>query len=593
MNHESRNKGNENPIKNVNYRMRKYFLVLAFTSTGFQIFAQSVPSIVGPDKAINPYQYTVVKRANFKQAAVSSAHPLASMVGAAIMKKGGNAFDAAIATQLVLAVVFPNAGNIGGGGFLLARKTNGELIGIDYREAAPEKGSRDMYLDKQGNAQLNLSQHGHLASGIPGTVAGLFASHAYAKLPFAELIQPAIDIAAKGFVLTEKEAASINSIKDAIARFSTKPTAFYKPTRWRVGDTLVQKELGQTLERIQKEGALGFYGGQTADLIVAEMERGRGIISHTDLKSYTAKLREPIVFNYRGHEVISFAPPSSGGILLAQMMKMIEKYPVTKMGFQTPQSVQLMIEAERRAFADRAEHMGDPDYWKVPVTTMISDTYLAQRMSNYQPDKAGNSKDIGAGQIKESEETTHLSVVDAAGNIVSVTTTLNGSYGSKVVVGGAGFLLNNEMDDFSIKPGVPNMFGAVGGEANAIVPGKRMLSSMTPTLVLKNKKPYIVIGTPGGTTIPTSVYQALVNMIDFNMSIGDAIDLPKFHHQWLPDEVLIETNFNAKTKEQLQKMGYTLKDRSSIGRTDGVRILPNKVREAAADRRGDDSVAGY
>ncbi len=593
MNHESRNKGNENPIKNVNYRMRKYFLVLAFTSLGFQIFGQSVPSIVGPDKAINPYQYTVVKRANFKQAAVSSAHPLASMVGAAIMKKGGNAFDAAIATQLVLAVVFPNAGNIGGGGFLLARKTNGELIGIDYREAAPEKGSRDMYLDKQGNAQLNLSQHGHLASGIPGTVAGLFASHAYAKLPFAELIQPAIDIAAKGFVLTEKEAGSINSIKDAIARFSTQPTAFYKPTRWRVGDTLVQKELALTLERIQKEGALGFYGGKTADLIVAEMERGRGIISHTDLKSYTAKLREPIVFNYRGHEVISFAPPSSGGILLAQMMKMIEKYPVTKMGFQTPQSVQLMIEAERRAFADRAEHMGDPDYWKVPVKTMISDTYLAQRMADYQPDKAGNSKDIGAGQIKESEETTHLSVVDAAGNIVSVTTTLNGSYGSKVVVGGAGFLLNNEMDDFSIKPGVPNMFGAVGGEANAIVPGKRMLSSMTPTLVLKNKKPYIVIGTPGGTTIPTSVYQALVNMIDFNMSIGDAIDLPKFHHQWLPDEVLIETNFNAKTKEQLLKMGYTLKDRSSIGRTDGVRILPNKVREAAADRRGDDSVAGY
>jgi len=290
MNHESRNKGNENPIKNVIYRMRKYFIVLAFSSLSFQIFGQSVPSIVGPDKAINPYQYTVVKRANFKQAAVSSAHPLASMVGAAIMKKGGNAFDAAIATQLVLAVVFPNAGNIGGGGFLLARKTNGELIGIDYREAAPEKSSRDMYLDKQGNAQLNLSQQGHLASGIPGTIAGLFASHAYAKLPFEELIQPAIDIAAKGFVLTEKEAGSINSIKDAIARFSTQPTAFYKPTRWRVGDTLVQKELAQTLERIQKEGALGFYGGKTADLIVAEMERGRGIISHTDLKSYTAKL---------------------------------------------------------------------------------------------------------------------------------------------------------------------------------------------------------------------------------------------------------------------------------------------------------------
>jgi len=573
--------------------MRKILSGLLFLGLIPVANAQHITSIVGPNKEVDPFHYSVVKRGNFKQASVSSAHPLASMVGAAIMKKGGNAFDAAIATQLVLAVVFPNAGNLGGGGFLLARKTNGELIGIDYREAAPEKASRDMYLDKNGNAQLNLSQNGHLASGIPGTVAGLFATHAYAKLPFAELIQPAIDIAAKGFVLTEKEAASISSVKDGIARFSTQPTAFYKPTRWKVGDTLIQKDLAHTLERIQQEGAMGFYGGKTADLIIAEMERGRGIISHVDLKNYTAKLREPIVFNYRGHEIISFAPPSSGGILLAQMMKMVEKYPLSKMGFQTTASVQLMIEAERRAFADRAEHMGDPDFWKVPVSTLISDTYLQQRMSDYSPDKAGNSKEVNAGVIKESEETTHLSVVDAAGNMVAVTTTLNGSYGSKVVVGGAGFLLNNEMDDFSVKPGVPNMFGAVGGEANAIVPGKRMLSSMTPTLVLKNKKPYIVIGTPGGTTIPTSVYQALINVIDFNINLGDAIDAPKFHHQWLPDEVMIENGFDNKTKEALQKMGYILKDRSSIGRTDGIRILPNKIRETAADKRGDDSVAGF
>lgn len=573
--------------------MRKYLSVFILLGSFVIANAQQIPSIVGPNKEVDPFNYTVVKRGNFKQAAVSSAHPLASMVGAAIMKKGGNAFDAAIATQLVLAVVFPNAGNLGGGGFLLARKTNGELIGIDYRESAPEKASRDMYLDKNGNAQLNLSQNGHLASGIPGTVAGLFATHSYAKLPFAELIQPAIDIAAKGFVLTEKEAASISSVKDAIARFSTQPTAFYKPTRWKVGDTLIQKDLAHTLERIQKEGAMGFYGGKTADLITAEMERGRGIITHADLKNYTAKLREPIVFNYRGNEIVSFAPPSSGGILLAQMMKMVEKYPMSKMGFQTLESVQLMIEAERRAFADRAEHMGDPDFWKVPVKTLISEQYLQQRMSDYAADKAGSSKEVNAGVIHESEETTHLSVVDAAGNMVAVTTTLNGSYGSKVVVGGAGFLLNNEMDDFSVKPGVPNMFGAVGGEANAIVPGKRMLSSMTPTMVLKNKKPYIVIGTPGGTTIPTSVYQALINVIDFNKTLGDAIDAPKFHHQWLPDEVMIETGFNSKTKDALQKMGYLLKDRSSIGRTDGIRILPNKIRETAADKRGDDSVAGY
>lgn len=556
-------------------------------------FSQPIPSIVGADKEINPYQFTVVKRAVFKQAAVSSAHPLASMVGATIMKKGGNAFDAAIATQLALAVVFPNAGNIGGGGFLLGRKPNGELIGIDYRETSPEKSSRDMYLNQQGNPQLNLSQAGHLASGIPGTIAGLFATLPYAKLAFEVLIQPAIDLASMGFLLTEKEAASLNNVKEMIAQNSTLLTAFSKPTRWKVGDTLVQKELAQTLTRIQKEGARGFYDGKTAELLIAEMQRGKGIITLNDLKTYTAKLRNPIIFNYKNHEIISFGPPSSGGILLAQMMKMIEKYPVTKMGFQTTNTVQLMVEAERRAYADRAAHLGDPDYWKVPVHTLTSDAYIKERMKDYDPNKAGSSATVIAGSIKETEETTHLSIVDHMGNMVAVTTTLNGSYGSKVVVGSAGFLLNNEMDDFSVKPGVANMYGAVGGEANAIMPGKRMLSSMTPTLVIKDKKPYLTIGTPGGTTIPTSVYQALVNMIHFNMSVGDAIDAPKFHHQWLPDEVFIEKDFNSSTKLALQKMGYLITERGPIGRTDGIRILPNKSKEAAADKRGDDSVAGY
>ncbi len=554
---------------------------------------QPIPSIVGSDKEVNPYQYTVVKRGEFKQAAVSSAHPLASMVGAAIMKKGGNAFDAAIATQLALAVVFPNAGNIGGGGFLLGRKPNGELIGIDYREASPEKSSRDMYLDQQGNPQLNLSQAGHLASGIPGTIAGLFATHAYAKLPFEVLIQPAIDLASMGYVLTEKEASSFNSVKEFIGKNSTTPTAFDRSIRWKVGDTLVQKELAQTLIRIQQNGARGFYDGKTAELIVAEMQRGKGIISLNDLKSYTAKLRNPIIFNYRNHEIIGFPPPSSGGILLAQMMKMIEKYPMAKMGFQTTNSVQLMIEAERRAYADRAAFLGDPDYWKVPLKTLTSDAYIKERMKDYDPDKAGTSTAIKAGIIAESEETTHLSIVDAVGNMVAITTTLNGSYGSRVVVGGAGFLLNNEMDDFSVKPGVANMYGAVGGEANAIQPGKRMLSSMTPTLVMKDKKPYLTIGTPGGTTIPTSVYQALVNIIDFNMVVGDAIDAAKFHHQWLPDEVFVEKDFNLSTKLALQKMGYRITERGGIGRTEGIRILPNKRKEAAADKRGDDSVAGF
>ena len=573
--------------------MRKTYLLLLALCGGLLVFAQKVPSIVGAGKSIDPYRYSIVKKAIYRKASVSSAHPLASMVGAAMMKRGGNAFDAAIATQLTLAVVYPGAGNIGGGGFLLGRKANGELVGIDYREAAPEKAGRDMYLDKNGNALASLSQNGHLSSGIPGTIAGLFATLPYAKLPFAQLIQPAIDLAEKGFVISAREAAGLNNTKASFLRYSTRSTAFVRSRPWQVGDTLVQKELAETLKRIQRDGAMGFYSGETAKLIVEEMQRGNGIISLDDLKSYTAKLRNPIEFDYRGHRIISFAPPSSGGILIAQMLKMIEKYPMKEYGFQTPQSVQLMVEAERRAYADRAEHLGDPDFYKVPVATLISDEYLTQRMSDYVPDKAGSSAAVKAGIIKESEETTHLSVIDAMGNMVSVTTTLNGGYGSRTVVGGAGFLMNNEMDDFSAKPGVPNMYGALGGEANAIAPGKRMLSSMTPTLVLKGDDPYVVIGTPGGTTIPTSVFQGIVNIIDFGMNADDAVNKPKFHHQWFPDEVDIEKDFNPETTRRLQEMGYKISVRGSIGRTEAIRILPNGRRETIADKRGDDSVAGY
>lgn len=573
--------------------MRKTSFFLLALCGPFLISAQSVKSIVGPGKEINPYKYTIVKKADFSKASVGSAHPLASMVGVAMMRKGGNAFDAAIATQLALAVVYPGAGNLGGGGFLLGRKANGELIGIDYREAAPEKAHRDMYLDKNGNAQLNLSQAGHLASGIPGTVAGLFATLPYAKLSFKELVQPAIDLAEKGFAITEREASSLNSTRESFIKNSTRPSALVKEGKWKAGDTLVQKELAATLKRMQKEGARGFYEGETARLVVEEMQRGNGIITLDDLKNYTAKLRNPLEFEYRGYQVISFAPPSSGGILIAQMLKMIEKYPVGSYGFQTARSVQLMIEAERRAYADRAEFMGDPDFYKVPVKILISDAYIQQRMSDYTPEKAGSSSTVKAGQIKESEETTHLSVMDAAGNMVAVTTTLNNGYGNRTVVGGAGFLLNNEMDDFSVKPGVPNMYGALGGEANAIVPGKRMLSSMTPTLLLKKHKPYVVVGTPGGTTIPTSVYQAIVNLVDFNMNADDAINKPKFHHQWLPDEVMVEIDFDPETKKQLQSMGYKVINRGGIGRTEIIRVLPNGKRETVADKRGDDSVAGF
>ena len=567
-----------------------FFFVLAQTIQ-FQLVAQT--SIVGAGKKVDPYSYEITKNAIYNRAAVSSAHPLASKIGAAIMEQGGNAFDAAIATQLALAVVYPGAGNIGGGGFLIGHQTNGSLIGIDFREAAPNLANRDMYLDQNGNADMTRSQSGHLASGIPGTIAGLFATMPYAKLPFSQLIQPAIDLAEKGFVITEKQASSFNGTRNEFLKNSSQPTAFVKESKWKVGDTLIQKALAATLKRIQTNGAKGFYEGETAQLIVAEMQRGNGIISLEDLKKYSAKTREPISFNYRGYQILSFAPPSSGGIIINQLFKMIEKYPVASYGFQTVKSVQLMIEAQRRAFADRAAHMGDPDFWKVPVKTLTSDAYLAKRMQDYNPEKASVSENINAGVIHESNETTHISIIDAEGNMASITTTLNGGYGSKVVVGGAGFLLNNEMDDFSVKPGTPNMFGAIGGEANAIAPGKRMLSSMTPTLVLKNKKPYVVIGTPGGTTIPTAVFEALVNIIDFNMNASDAINKPKFHHQWLPDEVLVEKDFDANVVKKLQAMGYNIKEGGTIGRTEVIRLLSNGKRETAADKRGDDSVAGF
>jgi gamma-glutamyltranspeptidase/glutathione hydrolase len=550
-------------------------------------------SIVGPTKAVNPYQYSVVKSGLFNKASVTSAHPLASMVGAEIMKQGGNAFDATIATQFALAVVYPGAGNIGGGGFTLARKKDGTLIGIDYREAAPSKATRDMYLDAAGNAQDALSQNGHLASGVPGTVAGIFATLPHAKLPFAQLIQPAIDLARFGFVITEREASSLNGTKKDFIQYSTKPSAFVKETKWKVGDTLIQQELASTLTRIQKNGAKGFYEGETAALIVDEIKRGGGIISLEDLKNYQAKFRTPIVFNYRDYNVISFAPPSSGGILIGQMLTMIEPFNIQKMGFQTPESVQLMIEVERRAYADRAAHIGDPDFYKVPQKTLLSSTYLKNRMLDYKPGVAGSSDQTLAGNALVSEETTHFSVVDSEGNMVAVTTTLNGGYGNRTVVGGAGFILNNEMDDFSAKPGSPNMYGAIGGEANSIAPHKRMLSSMTPTLLTKNKKPYLTLGTPGGTTIPTSVFQTIVNLVDFNLSLEDAINNPKFHHQWLPDEVSIEKTFNPATKAALEKMGYRIKERGGIGRTEGIVIGPTGKRITVADKRGDDAVAGF
>ena len=541
---------------------------------------------------INPYNYHSQKKVVCTNGAVVSAHPLASKVGVQILKQGGNAFDAAIATQLALAVVYPGAGNIGGGGFLVAHLKNRKNIAIDYREKAPAKASRDMYLDSAGNPQMHLSQDGHLAAGVPGTIAGLFATHKYASLPFAKLIQPAIDLAENGFAITAAEAASLNYTKEEFKKLNTSPVAFVKNTPWKTGDTLIQKDLANTLKRIRDNGQKGFYSGETAKLIVAEMNKANGIISYDDLENYRTKERIPDVFNYKGNIIVTMPLPSSGGIILQQMMKMIAKRNIGKMKFQTAASVQLMTEVERRAYADRAEFLGDPDFVKVPVKKLTSDAYLSERMKDYAADKAGNSTITKPGLISESEETTHLSIADNKGNVVSVTTTLNGGYGSRTVVGGAGFILNNEMDDFSVKPGVPNMYGAVGNEKNAIAPGKRMLSSMTPTIVLRNNKPYLVVGTPGGTTIPTSVYQTLVNILEFGMSAEDAVNKPKFHHQWLPDQLYVEKDFDETVKKQLEAMGYKIIIRGQIGRTEVIQIKGKQI-IAVGDKRGDDAAEGY
>jgi gamma-glutamyltranspeptidase/glutathione hydrolase len=545
-------------------------------------------------EAFNPYQYSITKKVLAKNGAVVSAHPLASQVGLAILKRGGNAVDAAIAVQLALAVVYPGAGNIGGGGFMVAHFKGGKTVALDYRETAPAAAHRDMYLDAAGNVQGEKSLNGHLSGGVPGTVAGLFQSMVYAKLPFSELIAPAITLAENGFAITAREAASLNSIRNDLQTYNTLPNAFMKTEGWKSGDTLIQSDLARTLRRMRDSGAAGFYEGETARLIVAEMKRGKGLITHADLEKYKAKWRQPHTFIYKAHTIVSMPMPSSGGTLLHQMLKMAEDQPLSQWGFLSPEAVQLMTEVERRAFADRAGHMGDADFYNVPVDSLTSPAYLKKRMLDFVPGKAGSSAAVRPRDFaKESEETTHLSVIDGEGNAVSVTTTLNNGYGSKTVVGGAGFFLNDEMDDFSAKPGVPNLYGAVGGEANSISPGKRMLSSMTPTIVLRSNKPFLVLGTPGGTTIPTSVFQTIVDVIDFGLTTEEAVNGPKFHHQWLPDEIMVEKTFPQAVRSALQNMGYTVTERGAIGRTEVIKVTADGSLEAVADSRGDDSAEGY
>ncbi len=556
-----------------------------------------VEEVTSPTEEIESpdFPFTTNKVLMGEKAMVVSAHPLASEVGLEILRQGGNAIDAAVAVQFALAVVYPVAGNIGGGGFMVIRNADGTTATLDYREKAPLAAHRDMYLDKDGNAVAELSRRGHLAVGVPGAVAGMIQANAeYGLLPFENLIKPSIRLARHGFALTEREAKGLNRQQEPFAKYNSHTTPFHKKGGWKTGDIITQTDLADVLQRVHDNGFDGFYGGETADLIVAEMKSGGGIITHDDLQKYKAIWRDPIFSDYKQYRIISMPPPSSGGIVLSQLLNMIEPYELSEWGFQSTKSVHLITEAERRAYADRAEHMGDSDFYEVPVNQLIEKEYATKRMANFDPKKATRSSDISAGKVvEESEETTHFSIVDVQGNAVSVTTTLNSGYGSKVVVKGGGFLLNNEMDDFSAKPGVPNIFGLVGGEANAIEPEKRMLSSMTPTIIEKDNELFMVVGTPGGSTIITSVFQTFINVVEYGLPLKDAVHNPRFHHQWLPDKISIEEDaISQEERENLEKMGHTIETRGNIGRVEAILIHPDGKIEGVADKRGDDSAAG-
>jgi len=563
--------------------MRKIGLVLLLVVSFFSCYQ---PKVSPPQE---------VKGAIGEKAMVATTHPLATAVGLEIMKKGGNAIDAAIAIQFALTVVYPQAGNIGGGGFAVIRLANGKVSTLDFREKAPELAEKDMYLGPDGKVVQTKIRLGHLASGVPGSVAGMWELHQkHGHLPWSDLINPAINLAYSGHLLTERIAESLNDNQNNFKEANRYLPWVIKEKGWNKGDTSIQKQLTSTLSFIQKKGRDGFYKGIVADQLVKEMMLGGGIISAADLINYQPVWRDPIKGTYKGHTIYSMAPPSSGGIALIQLLKGSEHLNFEKMKFNGAEMLHYKTEVERRVYADRAVHLGDPDYYEVPTEVLINDNYNEKRFSNIKKHKKTASSEVMEGEVApyESPETTHFSVVDPAGNAVALTTTLNGSYGSSVMVKGAGFFLNNEMDDFSAKPGVPNIYGLIGSEANAIAPGKRMLSSMTPTIVEKEGALFLVTGTPGGATIITTVFQSIINIIDFDMGLQEAINAKKTHSQWLPDILFIENGgISSEVQLDLEKRGHSISFKESLSKINAILVLKDGNLEGGADYLRSDSYA--
>ena len=535
------------------------------------------------------------KDTNGVRAAVVSARIEASNIGVKIMKQGGNAFDAMIATDLALSVCYPSAGNIGGGGFLVYRMSSGLVGSLDFREKSPSQSFEKMFLNPKGDVIKGKSTMGGLAVGVPGTIAGLFEVHnKLCTLPFEDLIQPAIDLARNGFIVTENQAYNLNLYKNDFILLNGNKTFYNK--KFKKGDTIINLNMANTLEKIRLFGKDGFYKGDIAKNIVKTVQSSGGIMTLEDLNNYKPIWRRPISFKYKNLNIYSMGLPSSGGICLAQIMSMIEPYNIGQYLPKSNKAVQLIVESERRSFADRSKFLGDPDFNNVPVDSLLSKIYLTKRMSTFSFENATPSKDINPGAITwhESDQTTHYSIIDLDGNAVSVTTTLNANYGSKLFVEEGGFFLNNEMDDFSIKTGKANMYGLIGGKINKVAPNKRMLSSMAPTIVEENGKLALVLGSPGGSSIITSVLQVILNVFEFNMDIVQAVNASRYHHQWLPEYIDLEPNtFTRGRIKELRQKGYYIdrvRDRF-IGRVDAIRVTSEGHIIPAADPRGDDAKA--